>query len=69
MKLGASGAPEGTTARGKATAYGHMARSALAQVDVRKARLFAEKALAEDATYDDARALLDGVRAPVPSRA
>ena len=68
MKIAPAGA-EGTTSRGKAIAYGHLARAALGDGDVRKARLFAEKSLAEDATYDDARALLDGLRASGPARA
>jgi tetratricopeptide (TPR) repeat protein len=58
----------GTTTHDKAVAYLQMAKLAVAEGDPRKGRLFAEKALAEDATFEPARAFLDGVRTAAPLR-
>ncbi|MDC3984289.1 tetratricopeptide repeat protein [Polyangium jinanense] len=59
MKITTPGSAEGTTSRGRALAYFHLGRLAVAQGDRGKARLLVEKALAEDANLDAARDLAD----------
>ena len=67
MRPSAPGAG-GTTTHDKAIAYLQMARLAVAEGDPRKARLFAEKAITEDASFEPARAFLEAQRASAPPR-
>ena len=62
MKVAAPGSPEGVTPPARALAYYHLGRMAFAQGDRRKARMMIDKALADDASLDDARDLLEQLR-------
>ena len=62
MRNAPPAAPDGTTPRAKALSYFYLAQMELAKHDARKARVMAEKALAEDATLDAARELLASIR-------
>jgi tetratricopeptide (TPR) repeat protein len=62
LRTAPSSAHEGATAATKALAYHRLALIANAQGDRRKARFMVEKALAEDPSLAEARALLDTLR-------
>lgn len=62
LRTSPSGASEGASAQAKALAYHRLAVIANVQGDRRKARFMVEKALAEDPTLAEARALLDALR-------
>ena len=63
MKLAPSGSSEGVPVIARAHAYYQLARIAVAQGDRRKARLMIDKAVADDATHEGARYLLEQLRA------
>jgi tetratricopeptide (TPR) repeat protein len=63
MKITPAGAADGTSASARGLAYYHLGRVAVAQGDRRKARLMAEKAVADDPALESARALLEQLRA------
>ncbi len=63
MKLSPSGSTEGVPLVARAHAYFQLARIAVAQGDRRKARLMIDKAVADDATHEGARHLLEQLRA------
>jgi tetratricopeptide (TPR) repeat protein len=63
MKLAPSGSTEGVPVIARAHAYFQLARIAVAQGDRRKARLMIDKAVADDATHEGARYLLEQLRA------
>jgi hypothetical protein len=63
MKAPTAEAPDaGASPAQRAVAYHHLAVIARAQGDRRKARLLAEKAVAEDGSLEVARALLDELK-------
>jgi tetratricopeptide (TPR) repeat protein len=63
MKLAPAGSTEGVPVIARAHAYYQLARIAVAQGDRRKARLMIDKAVADDATHEGARYLLEQLRA------
>jgi tetratricopeptide (TPR) repeat protein len=63
MKLAPPGSSEGVPLIARAHAYYQLARIAVAQGDRRKARLMIDKAVADDATHEGARYLLEQLRA------
>jgi tetratricopeptide (TPR) repeat protein len=63
MKLAPTGSTEGVPLIARAHAYYQLARIAVAQGDRRKARLMIDKAVADDATHEGARYLLEQLRA------
>ena len=63
MKLAPLGSNEGVPLVARAHAYYQLARIAVAQGDRRKARLMIDKAVADDATHEGARYLLEQLRA------
>ncbi|MCC6552157.1 MAG: hypothetical protein IT372_03925 [Polyangiaceae bacterium] len=62
MKIAPEGSTEGTTSLSRAVAYYHLGSMALASGDRRKARLMLDKAVAEDASLEAARALLEELK-------